>query len=236
MVTASFFIDAPRRLSWSLLLLLTSTFQPPLSTAQQGHTDEPHSWTYAGEAGPEYWADLSPEFKTCASGKRQSPIDIRGVRPAALPEIRFSYTASPLTIIDNGHTIQINYARGSTIGINAKTYELVQIHFHHPSEEKIVVWDACLSFLSIFMQVERRRRIRVRYQNLKGETLEFEAGDERDLSELLQHEIDHLDGILTIDRVVDVKTICTREEFEKRYRKNSPYAETAQTFAKARPG
>lgn len=97
-------------------------------------------------------------------------------------------------------------------------------------EEKVVVWDACLSFLSIFMQVERRRRITVRYQNLYGETLEFEAGDDRDLSELLQHEIDHLDGILAIDRVVDIRTICTREEFEKRYRDTSPYAaKTAPT-------
>jgi peptide deformylase len=92
------------------------------------------------------------------------------------------------------------------------------------SEEKIVVWDACLSFLSIFMQVERRRRISVRYQNLDGEFLEFEAGDDRNLSELLQHEIDHLDGILAIDRVFDHTTICTREEFEKRYRADSPYA------------
>jgi peptide deformylase len=97
------------------------------------------------------------------------------------------------------------------------------------SEEKIVVWDACLSFLSIFMQVERRRYITVRYQNLSGETLEFDAGDDRNLAELLQHEIDHLDGILAIDRVVDVKTICTREEFEKRYRDSSPYATTIKS-------
>jgi peptide deformylase len=97
------------------------------------------------------------------------------------------------------------------------------------SEEKIIVWDACLSFLSIFMQVERRRSITVRYQNLEGETLEFEAGDDRNLAELLQHEIDHLDGILAIDRVFDVKTICTREEFEKRYRDTSPYAATPAT-------
>lgn len=95
------------------------------------------------------------------------------------------------------------------------------------SAEKIVVWDACLSFLSIFMQVERRHQITVRYQNLAGETLEFEAGDDRNLSELLQHEIDHLDGILAIDRVTDMKTICTREEFEKRYRDSSPYAVAA---------
>ena len=92
------------------------------------------------------------------------------------------------------------------------------------SQEKIVVWDACLSFLSIFMQVERSRQIRVRYQNRKGEAVEVDAGDENNLSELLQHEIDHLDGILAIDRVIDIKTICTREEFEKRYSDGSPYA------------
>lgn len=92
------------------------------------------------------------------------------------------------------------------------------------SGEKIVVWDACLSFLSIFMQVERHREIEVRYQDLRGELHELRAGEERNLSELLQHEIDHLDGILAIDRVVDNRTICTREEFEKRYRAESPYA------------
>jgi peptide deformylase len=92
------------------------------------------------------------------------------------------------------------------------------------SSEKIIVWDGCLSFLSIFMQVERRRRIIVRYQNLQGETLEFEAGDDRNLAELLQHEIDHLDGVLGIDRVTDPKSIVSREEFEKRYRDGSPYA------------
>src|ERR1700693_745615 len=92
------------------------------------------------------------------------------------------------------------------------------------SEEKIIVWDACLSFLSIFMQVERHRQVTVRYQNLNGETLEFKAGDDRSLSELLQHEIEHLNAILALDRVVDLKTICPREEFEKLYRDASPYA------------
>jgi len=103
-------------------------------------------------------------------------------------------------------------------------WPLVNPEIVESSQERIVVWDACLSFLSIFMQVERRRWVTVRYQNLEGETLSFDARDERDLSELMQHEIDHLDGILAIDRVFDVKTICTREEFEKRYRDQSPYA------------
>jgi len=107
---------------------------------------------------------------------------------------------------------------------DADPWPLLNPEIVERSEEKIIVWDACLSFLSIFMQVERHREITVRYQNLAGEILEIEAREERNLSELLQHEIDHLDGILAIDRVVDLKTICTREEFERRYRDASPYA------------
>jgi peptide deformylase len=98
------------------------------------------------------------------------------------------------------------------------------------SQDKIIVWDACLSFLSIFMQVERHREITVRYQDLQGVMHDFHAGDERNLSELLQHEIDHLDGILAVDRIVDLKSLCTREEFEKRYRESSPYATPTATI------
>jgi len=106
----------------------------------------------------------------------------------------------------------------------AEPWPLVNPEITWRSEEKIVVWDACLSFLSIFMQVQRHREITVRYQNLRGEWQEVHASEERDLSELLQHEIDHLDGILAIDRITDMRTMCTREEFEKRYRAQSPYA------------
>jgi peptide deformylase len=92
------------------------------------------------------------------------------------------------------------------------------------SDEKIVVWDACLSFLSIFMQVERYREVHIRYQDVQGKFCELNAGADRNLSELLQHEIDHLDGILAVDRIIDIRTLCTREEFERRYRAQSPYA------------
>ena len=96
--------------------------------------------------------------------------------------------------------------------------------------EKIIVWDTCLSFLSLFMQVERHREITVRYWDLQGMKHVFRAGDDRNLSELLQHEIDHLDGTLAVDSITDVKTLCTREEFEKRYREGSPYALFAATI------
>ena|ERR1700686_726751 len=111
----------------------------------------------------------------------------------------------------------------------AEPWPLMNPEITWRSEEKIVVWDACLSFLSIFMQVERHKEILVRYQDLSGQWQEVRAGEERDLSELLQHEIDHLDGILAVDRITDVRTMCTREEFEKRYRAHSPYAMRAGT-------
>jgi peptide deformylase len=110
-----------------------------------------------------------------------------------------------------------------------KPWPLINPEIVDRSEEKIVVWDACLSFLSIFMQVERNREITVRYQDVRGASHTVRAGDDRNLAELLQHEIDHLEGILAVDRVVDVKTICTREEFEKRYRAASPYAVASAT-------
>lgn len=106
----------------------------------------------------------------------------------------------------------------------AEPWPLVNPEIIWRSEEKIIVWDACLSFLSIFMKVERHREIKVKYQDFRGQSHEVHASDERDLSELLQHEIDHLDGILAIDRITDIRTLCTREEFEKRYRASSPYA------------
>jgi len=98
-----------------------------------------HHWTYQGSTGPEKWGALEGEFSACGLGKTQSPIDIRdsdAVR-SDLPPIVFDYKPSPLKIIDNGHTVQINYAPGSTMSVLGKQYELQQFHFHKPSEEKL---------------------------------------------------------------------------------------------------
>lgn len=102
-----------------------------------------------------------------------------------------------------------------------KPWPLINPEIVECSPETMVVWDACLSFLCIFCQVTRNRWVRVHYQDTNGEWHEIKA--EGELSELLQHEIDHLNGILALDRMTDIKTVCTREEFEKRYRTESPY-------------
>jgi carbonic anhydrase len=108
----------------------------PLGYVAAAQAAEKH-WTYLGHGGPSEWGALSPEFATCKLGKNQSPIDIRGAKAADLPAIKFDYKPSPLKVIDNGHTIQVNYAPGSSIEVGGIRYELVQFHFHKPSEEKI---------------------------------------------------------------------------------------------------
>jgi len=94
-------------------------------------------WGYSGDQGPSHWADLSPEFAICHSGHRQSPIDIRNPKKADLPALEFDYKPSPLHIIDNGHTIMINYSPGSSLRVGDKQFALKQFHFHRPSEERI---------------------------------------------------------------------------------------------------
>ncbi|RZS63310.1 carbonic anhydrase [Sphaerotilus mobilis] len=110
----------------------------PAATAHapSGHGGLPH-WSYQGADGPEGWAELAPEFATCARGQRQSPIDIReGIR-VELDPLRFDYQPVPFGVIDNGHTIQVNVAPGNAIEVNGRRFDLVQFHFHRPSEERI---------------------------------------------------------------------------------------------------
>jgi carbonic anhydrase len=106
-----------------------------LAPAQE-QSHHPH-WSYEGESGPTHWGDLTPEFATCKSGHEQSPINITNAITSDTSPIRFEYKPSPLRIIDNGHTVQVNYAPGSFMSVGDKQYELKQLHFHHPSEERI---------------------------------------------------------------------------------------------------
>ncbi len=94
-------------------------------------------WAYEGDAGPAAWGALKPDFQTCASGTRQSPIDISDGIKVELDAVQFSYRPSNFRVIDNGHTVQVNLAVGNTIEVTGKRYELIQFHFHRPSEERI---------------------------------------------------------------------------------------------------
>lgn len=94
-------------------------------------------WGYEGEIGPEHWGELSDEYALCSSGLAQSPIDIAQTVPEDLLNIAFNYKPSNLNIVNNGHTIQANCAEGSGIEVDGVRYELLQFHFHAPSEHTI---------------------------------------------------------------------------------------------------
>jgi carbonic anhydrase len=94
-------------------------------------------WSYAGENGPQAWGTIKGDFSTCATGQRQSPIDIREGIAVNLEPVRFDYRESSFSVIDNGHTVQVNLAPGNAIEVLGRRYELLQFHFHRPSEERI---------------------------------------------------------------------------------------------------
>ncbi len=98
--------------------------------------DAPH-WGYTGDTGPAYWGELNPEYILCETGTSQSPINIDKVSQLDLANIDFSYQPSPLTIVNNGHTIEVTYADGSFIELDGVRYNLKQFHFHAPSEHEI---------------------------------------------------------------------------------------------------
>jgi len=103
------------------------------------HDQHKSHWGYSGEMGPGHWGSLKKDYATCGAGTQQSPINIQAQRALAskVGEIKFSYRPTPVTVLNNGHTIQINYAPGNTMTVSGKTYELLQFHFHTPSEHMI---------------------------------------------------------------------------------------------------
>ncbi len=108
--------------------------RPALPATAAAH---PPHWDYQGEAGPQSWARLAPEFAKCSTGMRQSPIDIHDGIKVQLDAVQFDYRPSGFRVIDNGHTVQVNPATGNSIEVLGRRYELVQFHFHRPSEERI---------------------------------------------------------------------------------------------------
>jgi carbonic anhydrase len=94
-------------------------------------------WGYLGEVAPAHWGDLSKEFKMCKEGKVQSPINIVPTKDVDLKPLEIDYKTSAKSVVNNGHTIQINIKDGSTLKLDGKIYKLKQFHFHVPSENNI---------------------------------------------------------------------------------------------------
>ncbi len=102
-----------------------------------GTSAAPPHWTYEGEEGPQHWGELDPSYAVCGTGKSQSPIDIANPSEQDLANISFHYQPSALNILNNGHTVQVNYDAGSYIELDNTRYDVLQFHYHVPSEHKL---------------------------------------------------------------------------------------------------
>lgn len=116
------------------LALITSL----LVTGPSFAADEGTHWGYTGHESPEKWGELSPNYALCSSGKNQSPIDVVDTISGELPALNLDYKAVKAEIVNNGHTIQVNFKDDANkLSLNGNTFTLKQFHFHTPSENRI---------------------------------------------------------------------------------------------------
>lgn len=112
----------------------------PASSAAGSEGTLPH-WSYEGEAGPDHWAGLAPEFRVCGSGRRQSPIDLGGAGLGDLADPVASWQPFAARVENNGHTIQVSPVDGAPspghVDLSGSRFDFLQFHFHHPSEHAV---------------------------------------------------------------------------------------------------
>ena len=117
--------------------LFVVTMLLPAASSAQWKT----RWEYVGPKGSEHWSELDPDYAAC-DGKAQSPVDISNAQKADLPALRFESQNGPLKgLTNNGYTIRVNYhdkpGAGDFVRVGDQRYDLLQFHFHHPSEETL---------------------------------------------------------------------------------------------------
>ena len=122
-----------KTINFVIVFAITVSFGVALSSS----ADSSAHWGYQGQHGPEYWGLMKPEFVLCRTGRTQSPINVNGTNQTGLLGLRVNYVSSPVEVVNNGHTIQLNYKRHGSMKIKGKKYSLLQVHFHSPSENHI---------------------------------------------------------------------------------------------------
>jgi carbonic anhydrase len=100
-------------------------------------TSSPAHWAYDGTDDPAHWASVSDDYRTCAAGKAQSPIDLPALGHDAPLDLDVEEGEVTETTADNGHTVQLTAGSGETTVIDGTAYHLQQMHFHAPSEHTV---------------------------------------------------------------------------------------------------
>ena len=120
-----------KKMFTSVISILITSSISLIASSHQSH------WGYTGHEGPDNWGGLSEKYTMCSEGRNQSPINITSSFETDLDAIDFNYGTSPVKILNNGHTVQVDVKKGSYINLGSSRYELIQYHFHTPSENNI---------------------------------------------------------------------------------------------------
>lgn len=99
------------------------------------------------------------------------------------------------------------------LNLGGDPFVMVNPVFTWKSEETFTMWDDCMCFPFLLVKVRRHRTVCVEYRDEGGATVQWEKTDQA-ISELMQHEIDHLDGILATDRQEGEDGLISRTVYE----------------------
>ena len=120
-----------------MLVLRSSLLITAIFFAAAAWGSEHPGWSYEGATGPLNWGKLAPENAMCEMGRNQAPINIVGALQSSEEPLHPDYTKGSREIVNNGHTIQVDFEPGNTLVIDGVTFSLKQMHFHAPSENQI---------------------------------------------------------------------------------------------------
>ncbi len=105
--------------------------------ARAAAASEDSHWSYSGSTGPEFWGTMGHDNLVCSTGTQQSPIDIASTVSADIEPLSIMWNKANAQIVNNGHTIQVNMPAGNFMVRRRRVYELLQFHFHAPSEHLV---------------------------------------------------------------------------------------------------
>jgi carbonic anhydrase len=116
---------------------ISGTIMAALLISGPAFAEHHKPYGYGADNGPEKWGQLADKYALCEKGDMQSPIDLAGANAKGDVALSVNYQAGPLTVSNKGLTIQADFAAGSSMNSGGTTFNLIQIHFHTPSEHAI---------------------------------------------------------------------------------------------------
>jgi carbonic anhydrase len=120
----------------------------PAADHEEPRHGEPAHWSYGdGDDGPAHWGDLDDAYSLCADGSHQSPVDLPAAPPAG-DQVVIDVGDADGVVADTGHTFQftVGDGGGTSLTFDDEEYDLVQMHYHVPSEHTVEGYPADVEF------------------------------------------------------------------------------------------